>query len=403
MAATLDRVQPDTRHALTLALASLGFVSLGLPEGMLGVAWPSIRASFDLPLEALGVLIASFAAGYFVSSAVSGRVIGRLGIGTLLAVSCGLTGTCLIGYALAPSWSTMVALAAFLGVGAGTIDSGLNTYAAVAHGPRTLNWMHAAFGLGAAVGPLIMTAILSSGLAWNAGYAVVAVAQLGLAAGYWLTRRQFAGRAADHRVRAEPRLPSRSSSSLLRSPLLWLGVALFFVYCGMEAGTGQWSFSLFTLSREMPAALAGALVSAYWASLTLGRVVFGALVPKISSERLLRGCMLVCILAAGLLWANIPVVSWLALAVMGLAFAPIFPILIAETPARLGHAQAANAIGLQVAAAVAGGAALPALLGVLAARVSLEVLCPALLVAGVAQLVLHEVLTRRTPAAALVR
>jgi fucose permease len=113
--------------------------------------------------------------------------------------------------------------------------------------------------------------------------------------------------------------------------------------------------------------------------------------------------MLVCILAAGLLWANIPVVSWLALAVMGLAFAPIFPILIAETPARLGHAQAANAIGLQVAAAVAGGAALPALLGVLAARVSLEVLCPALLVAGVAQLVLHEVLTRRTPAAALVR
>lgn len=403
MAATLDRVQPDTRHALTLALASLGFVSLGLPEGMLGVAWPSIRASFHLPLEALGVLIASFAAGYFVSSAVSGRVIGRLGIGTLLAVSCGLTGTCLIGYALAPSWSTMVALAAFLGVGAGTIDSGLNTYAAVAHGPRTLNWMHAAFGLGAAVGPLIMTAILSSGLAWNAGYAVVAVAQLGLAAGYWLTRRQFAGRAADHRVRAEPRLPSRSSSSLLRSPLLWLGLALFFVYCGMEAGTGQWSFSLFTLSREMPAALAGALVSAYWASLTLGRVVFGALVPKISSERLLRGCMLLCILAAGLLWANIPVVSWLALAVMGLAFAPIFPILIAETPARLGHAQAANAIGLQVAAAVAGGAALPALLGVLAARVSLEVLCPALLVAGVAQLVLHEVLTRRTPAAALVR
>jgi fucose permease len=403
VAATLDRVQPDTRHALTLALASLGFVSLGLPEGMLGVAWPSIRASFDLPLEALGVLIASFAAGYFVSSAVSGRVIGRLGIGTLLAVSCGLTGTCLIGYALAPSWSTMVALAAFLGVGAGTIDAGLNTYAAVAHGPRTLNWMHAAFGLGAAVGPLIMTAILSSGLAWNAGYAVVAVAQLGLAAGYWLTRRQFASRAADHRVRAEPRLPSRSSSSLLRSPLLWLGLALFFVYCGMEAGTGQWSFSLFTLSREMPAALAGALVSAYWASLTLGRVVFGALVPKISSERLLRGCMLVCILAAGLLWANIPVVSWLALAVMGLAFAPIFPILIAETPARLGHAQAANAIGLQVAAAVAGGAALPALLGVLAARVSLEVLCPALLVAGVAQLVLHEVLTRRTPAAALVR
>src|SRR5262249_2786234 len=128
VAATLDRVQPTTRPTLTLALASLGFVSLGLPEGMLGVAWPSIRATFDLPLEALGVLIATFAAGYFISSAVSGRVIGRLGIGTLLALSCGLTGTCLIGYAVAPSWSAMVALAAFLGVGAGAIDGGLNTY-----------------------------------------------------------------------------------------------------------------------------------------------------------------------------------------------------------------------------------------------------------------------------------
>jgi fucose permease len=364
---------------------------------MLGVAWPSISASFDVPLEALGILIAAFAAGYFVSSAFSGRAIGRLGIGRLLAASCGLTATCLIGYALAASWSTMVALAAFLGIGAGAIDGGLNTYAAVAYGPRTLNWMHAAFGLGAAVGPLIMTAILSSGLAWNAGYAVVAVAQVGLACGYWLTRRRYTVQPRDRPVRVEPRLGISSSSTLLRSPILWFSLALFFVYVGMEAGAGQWSFSLFTLAREMPATLAGALISAYWASLTLGRVVFGALVPRISSERLLRGCMLGCILAAGLLWVNIPVVSWVALALMGLAFAPIFPVLIAETPARLGHAQAANAIGLQVAAAVAGGAALPALLGVLSARASLEVLGPALVAAGLVQLVLHEVLTRRAP------
>jgi fucose permease len=396
VAVTLEHMRAAKGHSLTLALASLGFVSLGLPEGMLGVAWPSIRATFELPLDALGLLIATFAAGYFVSSAVSGRVIRRLGIGTLLAVSCGLTGTCLVGYALAPSWSAMVALAAFLGVGAGAIDGGLNTYAAVAHGPRTLNWMHAAFGLGASVGPLIMTAILSSGLAWNAGYAVVAIAQLGLAAAYGLTRRRFASNARDQRVRAEPRMASGSSSSvLLRSPLLWLGLALFFVYVGMEAGTGQWSFSLFTLSREMPAALAGALVSAYWASLTLGRVLFGALAPRISSERLLRGCMLACVLAAGLLSVDIPVANWLALAVMGLALAPIFPVLIAETPARLGHAHAADVIGLQVAAAVAGGAVLPALLGILSARLSLEVIGPALVLLGVIQLVLHEVLARR--------
>jgi fucose permease len=224
---------------------------------------------------------------------------------------------------------------------------------------------------------------------------VVAAAQLALAAAYWLTRQRYTVRSPDHWMEA-PRATS-PSSRLVHSPLLWLSLALFFVYAGMEAGAGQWSFSLFTLSRAMPAALAGALVSAYWASLTLGRVVFGALVHRISSERVLSGCMLACILAAGVLSVNIPVVSGVALAVMGLAFAPIFPILIAETPMRQGHVHAANAIGLQVAAAVAGGAAVPALLGVLSARVSLEVIGPALVVGGLVQFVLYEVLRRRAP------
>src|SRR5919202_399257 len=172
--------------------AALGFVSLRLPEGMLGVAWPSIRASFGLPLDALGLLLGPFATGYFVSSAVSGRVLTRLGVGQALAISCGVTGLSLLGYALSPAWPSMVALAGVLGLGAGTIDSGINTYAAVAHGARVLNWMHAPFGLGAAVGPLIITAIIGSGLAWNVGYAAVALAQLGLAAGYWLTRDRYA-------------------------------------------------------------------------------------------------------------------------------------------------------------------------------------------------------------------
>jgi fucose permease len=398
VAVTLDCARPRTGERLTLILASLGFVSLGLPEGMLGVAWPSIRATFDLPLDALGLLIATFAVGYFASSAISGRVIGHFGVGTVLALSCGLTATSLLGYATSASWSSMVALAGVLGIGAGAIDGGLNTYAATAYGPRTLNWMHAAFGLGAAAGPLIMTAILGGGLAWNFGYAVVALAQLGLGAGYWLTRERYrsAETSGEQDVHALSRRGTRGSlGKLLRQPLLWLSLGLFFVYVGMEAGTGQWSFSLFTLARDMPAAFAGALVSAYWAGLTLGRLLFGALAPRIGSARLLRGCTLGCILAAALLWSNVPGLSWLAVPLLGLAFAPIFPVLIAETPARLGAAHAANAIGLQVAAAVAGGAVLPGLLGVLSARLSLEVLGPALVLAGLVQLGLHEALVRR--------
>jgi fucose permease len=404
-----------------LALASLGFVSLGLPEGLLGVAWPSIRATFGLPLDALGLLLGTFATGYFVASAVSGWIIGRFGIGTVLAVSCGLTGTCLIGYSLSPAWISMVGLGAFVGMGAGTIDGGLNTYAAIAHGPRVLNWMHAAFGIGAAVGPLIMTAILSGGMPWNVGYALVAAAQLALAAAYWLTRGRYItpsiGWSASDGSLADTQSPvardvmppsalnqlKRDSSSpraLLAMPLAWISLALFFVYVGAEAGVGQWSYSLFTLSRGAPTALAGGLVSAYWASLTVGRLLFGVLVTRVRSDNLLRACMLTAVVASALVWANVPVASWLAVAVLGLVFAPIFPVLIADTPARLGQTQTANAVGLQVAAAVLGGAGLPALLGVLAAHSSLEVVGPCLLIAAIVLFALHELLARTSSAIA---
>jgi fucose permease len=362
---------------------------------MLGVAWPSIRASFALPLDALGLLLGTFASGYFVSSAVSGRVLTRLGIGQALAISCGLTGLSLLGYALSPSWLSMVALAGVLGLGAGTIDAGVNTYAAVAHGARVLNWMHAAFGLGAAVGPLIMTAIIGSGLAWNFGYAIVAVAQLGLAMGYWLTRHRYARPRRASRSESASGSVSGSARALVREPRALLSMALFFVYVGLEAASGQWSFSLFTLSRGTPVGIAGVLVSAYWASLTAGRVLFGVLVNYFPSERLLRLCMLVTVVAAALIWFNVPLVSWLALAVLGLVYAPVFPVLIAETPARFGAGQTANAVGLQVAAAVAGGAALPGLIGVLAARISLEVVGPCLVIGGLVELCLYQLLVRR--------
>src|SRR5712691_9876205 len=215
-------ITAPTRRArrATLALASLGFISLGLPEGLLGVAWPSIRATFDLPLDALGLLLATFAGGYFVSSALSGRLLTSFGIGSVLSTSCATTGVCLLGYALAPSWPAMVILGGVLGIGAGIIDSALNTFAAVHYGSRVLNWMHAAFGLGAAVGPLVMTAILSAGLSWHLGYVSVALAQLGLAVGYWRTRQRFINAAPA--TTASTSSESHSARHVLRNPLIWI-------------------------------------------------------------------------------------------------------------------------------------------------------------------------------------
>jgi fucose permease len=182
---------------------------------------------------------------------------------------------------------------------------------------------------------------------------------------------------------------------MLGQPLIWLSLLLFFVYVGIEAAAGQWSFSLFTLARGTPPQIAGVLVSAYWACLTLGRLAFGALITRLSNDMVLRACMLVTVLAAGVIWLNVPLVSWLALGLLGLVLAPVFPVLIADTPRRLGAARAADAIGLQVAAAVAGGAAIPAGVGVLAARLGLEVIGPCLVGAALVQLVLHEALIRR--------
>jgi fucose permease len=250
--------------------------------------------------------------------------------------------------------------------------------------------MHAAFGLGAAIGPLLMTAVLSAGLAWSVGYAGVALAQLGLATAYALVRKAFG-------VAPQARQAEAASAlgSVLRMPLAWLLIGVFFVYVGLEVIAGQWSYSLFTQSRGLPPALAGVLVSAYWASLTGGRVLFGALVNPLNVDTLLRGCMLALVVAAALLWLNLPLLSPLALAVTGLAAAPIFPSLIAQTPARLGAAHTANAVGLQVAAAVLGGALLPGGVGALAARLGLEVVGPCLLGAACVLLVLHEALLRR--------
>jgi fucose permease len=378
--------------AATLVLASAGFVSLGLPEGLLGVAWPSIRAEFGLSLDSLGMLLATAAGGYAIASTFSGRVLNRFGIGTVLAVSCGVTGTALVGYAVAPGWPTMVALGAVLGAGGGMIDAALNVYAAINHGPRVLNWMHAAFGLGAALGPLIMTAVIASGLSWSVGYIGVAIAQLGLALGYWLLRARFSGTAPT----AHPR---RASAELLRVPLLWLSVAIFFVYAGIEITAGQWAYSLFTESRGLSTTTAGIWISVYWASLTVGRILFGVVVNHVSVDSLLRACMLAAIVASGLIWLNVQTfLSLSGLAVIGLVLAPMFPSLIATTPARLGERHTADAVGWEVGAAVLGAALLPGVVGILAARLGLEVVGPCLVVAACVLFGLHELLVRLSPA-----
>jgi fucose permease len=382
---------------LLIALAYLGFVSLGLPDGLLGVGWPSIRQTFGLSLDTLGALLTTFTLGYLVSSFSSGRVLARMGVGTLLTLSGFATAMSLLGYALTPVWWLMVALGALAGLGAGAIDAGLNTYVATHHSARTLNWLHASFGLGAAIGPLVMTGVLQSSHPWQWGYGIVGVAQLGLATCFALTRTSWETPGATHEASDLASERAASAHSTLRLPVVWLGIVIFFVYTGIEVTAGQWTFSLFTVARSIPDAIAGTWISIYWGSLMVGRLLFGVVVGFAFVSILLRFSLAGIIVGAVLVWLNITaLLSFMGLALMGLALAPIFPSLISTTPQRLGTAHAANGVGFQIAAAALGGALLPSMVGVLANKMGLEVVGPALVIAAMLLLVLHELLLKRT-------
>jgi len=387
-------VRRNRNNSLFLvALAYLSFVSLGLPDGLNGVAWPSIRASFDLPLNALGSLLVMFTAGYLASSFCSGRMLSLMSIGSLLTLSCIATAVSLIGYALAPAWWVMVALGAIAGFGAGAIDAGLNTFAATQFSTRMVNWLHACYGVGAASGPMIMTAVLAARNPWQRGYAIVGVWQLLLAVCFGLTRRRWPQRSVSHQ-RASKQVTRVPNLSTLKLPVMWLSIAIFFLYTGIEAATGVWAYTLFTESRGVSMMTAGLWVSVYWGGLTVGRLLAGGAAGFVSANRLLRLCVAGMALGAAVIWLNAAsLLSFLGLGLMGLASAPVFPSLIAATPARLGPGHTGNAVGFQIAAAVLGQSLLPAVAGVLAGSLGLEVIGPALFVAAVMLFVLVQGLT----------
>jgi fucose permease len=391
------------RPGVLLALSFVGFVSLGLPDGLLGVAWPSIRASFGLPLDALGPLLVATTSGYVLSSFASGRLLGRMSVGALLVLSCVATATSLSGYALAPSWWVMVGFGLLAGLGAGAIDAGLNTHVATHHGARTLNWLHACYGVGAASGPVLMASVLMMGIAWQRGYAWVAAGQGVLAACFAATLRLWPRPSATSAA-AGPGAPApraATSSSTLRLPAAWLGIAAFFVYTGLEASAGAWAYSLLTEARGVGTMTAGTWVSVYWGGLGAGRVVFGFLVGSAPLHALLRASLLGIVLGAGLVAFDLgALATCLGLALLGLASGPIFPSLIATTPERLGELHTANGVGFQIAAAALGQSLLPAGVGVLASRMGLEVVGPVLLAAALVLFAVHEAIVRSVPGAA---
>lgn len=391
---TSEHLTPSPGGFLLIGLAYLSFVSLGLPDGLLGVAWPSIRTFFRLPLDALGALLVTFTIGYLFSSFGSGYILSRISVGTLLTLSCWATAASLLGYMLAPRWGIMVALGGLAGLGAGAVDTGMNIYAAIHFSARTVNWLHACYGAGAAIGPAIMAGVLMANRPWQWGYGIVGLWQgllavcFGLTRSWWLTVKPS-------QDGSEPApVCSASDGRTWRLPVVWWSMSVFFVYTGLEAAAGTWAFSLFHEARAIPIHTAGTWVSVYWGALTVGRLLSGVAVNIVPARLFLRCCIVGMALGAMLIWLHLTrLLSGLGLTLMGLSAAPIFPSLIATTSDRLGGAHTAHGVGLQIAAAVLGQALVPSLIGVLARHLGLEMIGPSLLAASLLLLLLYETLT----------
>jgi fucose permease len=378
-----------------LIVAYLGFVSLGLPDTLIGVAWPSVRETFHLPQSCLAFIFCGAGLSYFLSSFFTGKLLDRLGIGLLLAGSSVLVALSNFGYALAPIWLLFASCSLLHGLGSGAIDAGLNHYVAQHFPARHMNWLHACYSLGATFGPLIMTAMLARSGSWRMGYLTVATLLFLLALVFTATRRRWdepgatetSSEAEGERVRLR---------AVLQHPVVLLQVALFFVYTGLEVTVGQWSFTLLTESRQVARETAGLWVTAYWASIGIGRVLFGLVVERLGVDRVLRFSILLA-MVGGLLFAisPSPVITPLSLVLFGLGLAPIYPCMMSRTTQQLGKAISAHAVGFQVSAAMIGVAVLPSIVGLCAQRFGLETIAWWAVGMAVTIFALHTILARR--------
>jgi fucose permease len=362
-----------------MVLVALGaFVLLGSFDGALGVAWPAMRSHFSRGVADLGLLLACGSVGYLVASIGYGRVHARVGTGLALTVGGGLLGIGALGFAVAPAFWVVSVSAVMLGLGGGLIDAGMNAHAALAFDIRSINLLHAAYGVGATAGPLVITLSLGAGGSWRAGYAVLALTQIGLLAATLRPRHSWSVSDAGAE---EGSAPVVSRMVLLLAP--------FLVYTGVEVGAGQWAFTLLTESRGMSVTAAGTWVAAYWGGLTVGRFGLGLAGNRLAPGPTITTSLLVCIVGLCLLWWDPASLGVIGLPVAGLGLASVFPMLVSLTPARIGRSRATATVGYQLAAANLGAAALPWLFGVIAERRGLGTLAPSLLITAVALALLH--------------
>ena len=363
-----------------LVLAFVAFISLGLPDGLLGVAWPGVRKDFAQGVDAMGIVLLFGLGGYLLSSFFSGFLTKNLGIGVLLAGSCGAIAITLFVYALVPIWPLFILFTALSGAGAGGIDAGINNYVVTNFSPRVMQWLHASFGIGITLGPIVMTIAIGATSKWQIGYLYVAIAQGVLAVVFFATRDIWKDKKSSESSETQRISQATIGSTLINLPTIF-SMLLFFLYTGVELGFGLWIYTLLTESRVLDPQIAGVITGAYWAMFTLGRFLAGWYLSKAKVKKLIFLSIFLASFGLFLVLINLgQIVSILGVVITGFAVAPIYPGLTSDTLVRVGEWHHTNTIGMQVASAGLGGALLPSVFGVIARIFGLEAIVVALLV-----------------------
>ena len=353
--------------SLLLPVVYLAFISLGLPDALLGSAWPSMYTELGASLSWAGIVSMIISVGTIVSALCSERLNLRLGTGGVTFLSVMLTAVALLGFSLSTSFWQLCLWAVPYGLGAGSVDAALNNYVALHYESRHMSWLHCMWGVGASIGPVIMGRALAGGT-WQGGYRTIALLQFALTAVLLLSLRlwkrpQANVEGADFKPHPIP--------ELLRRPGVPQVLLCFFCYSALEATAGMWAASYCTLVRGIDAETAARWASLFYVGITIGRGVCGFLTMKISDQNMIR--LGQALIAAGVVLILAPLgqgTLFAGLITVGLGCAPIYPSIIHETPVNFGRDVSMSMTGLQMATAYVGSCLMPPLFGLLAQYVT---------------------------------
>ena len=381
---------------LLLPIIYLAFISLGLPDSLLGSAWPSMYPLLGVPVSYAGILSMIISFGTIVSSLNSDRLTRALGAGKVTAISVGMTAAALFGFSISTQFWMLCLWAVPYGLGAGSVDATLNNYVALHYESRHMSWLHCMWGIGTMVSPMVMGRVLAGGGPWTAGYRYIALFQIALTAVLFLSLPLWQKR-TDETAEGGTAPQALSLGQVFRLPGAKEVMLCFFCYCALETTAGLWASSYLTLTRGVAADTAASFASLFYIGITAGRAACGFLTLKLSDTQMIRlGQGVLAVGVAALLVPGPQLLALAGLVLVGVGCAPIYPSIIHATPDHFGADRSQAVIGIQMASAYVGNLVMPPLFGLLANNITPALFPFYLLALLVLMVFMHEQLVRKT-------